>query len=174
MKAKISLSFIFACAIILSACEFSKDTVDPKDYMNYNYKNHEQLNVIEDKQSLLYLLKQGDTYHLLIFKKDGSSYSYEGGRESDTPFGYMKAGTPDNIHIVIFIDNSIVKAERYEFDLRASKNDKDKLTISLDGLSNLDTYLIKSYDFLPPYSSISQLRFYDKHGKRIDETVLID
>ena len=45
--------------------------------MNYNYKNHEQLNVIEDKQSLLYLLKQRDTYHLLIFKKDGSSYSYE-------------------------------------------------------------------------------------------------
>lgn len=87
MKAKIRLSFIFACAIILSACEFSKDTVDPKDYMNYNYKNHEQLNVIEDKQSLLYLLKQRDTYHLLIFKKDGSSYSYEGGRESDTPFG---------------------------------------------------------------------------------------
>lgn len=174
MKTKIRLSFIFACAIILSACDFSKDTVDPKDYMNNNYENHEQLNIIEDKQSLLYLLKQRDTYHLLIFKKDGSSYSYEGGRESDTPFGYMKVGTPDNIHIVIFIDNSIVKAERYEFDLRASKNDKDKLTISLDGLSNLDTYLIKSYDFLPPYSSISQLRFYDKHGKRIDETVLID
>ena len=56
----------------------------------------------------------------------------------------MKVGTPDNIHIVIFIDNSIVKAERCEFDLRASKNDKDKLTISLDGLSNLDTYLIKA------------------------------
>ena len=86
----------------------------------------------------------------------------------------MKVGTPDNIHIVVFIDNSVVKAERYECDLRASKNDKDKLTISLDGLSELDTYLIKSYDFLPPYSSISQLRFYDKHGKRIDETVFMD
>lgn len=69
MKAKIRLSFIFACAIILSACEFSKDTVDPKDYMDNTYKNHKQLNVIEDKQSLLYLLKQRDTYHLLIFKK---------------------------------------------------------------------------------------------------------
>lgn len=55
MKTKIRLSFIFACAIILSACDFSKDSVDPKDYMNNNYKNHEQLNVIEDKQSLLYL-----------------------------------------------------------------------------------------------------------------------
>lgn len=159
---------------MLSACNFNKDTVDPKDYMDNTYKNHKQLNVIEDKQSLLYLLKQRDTYHVLIFKKEGSSYSYEGGVESTVPFGYMKVGTPDNIHIVVFIDNSIVKAERYEFDLRASNDDKDKLTISLDGLSELDTYLIKSYDFLPPYSSISQLRFYDKHGKRIDETVFMD
>lgn len=37
--------------------------------MNNNYKNHEQLNVIEDKQSLLYLLKQRDTYHLLILRR---------------------------------------------------------------------------------------------------------
>lgn len=56
MKTKIRLSFIFACAIILSACDFSKDSVDPKDYMNNNYKNHEQLNVIEDKQlSLIHI-----------------------------------------------------------------------------------------------------------------------
>lgn len=71
MKAKIRLLFIFACTIMLSACDFSKDTVDPKDYMNNNYKNHEQLNVIEDKQNTLYLLKQRGTYHVLIFKKEG-------------------------------------------------------------------------------------------------------
>lgn len=174
MKAKIRLLFIFACTIMLSACDFSKDTVDPKDYMNNNYKNHEQLNVIEDKQNTLYLLKQRGTYHVLIFKKEGSSYSYEGGVESTVPFGYTKIGTPDNIHIVVFIDNSVVKAERYEFDLRASNDDKDKLTISQDGLSEPDTYLIKTYDFLPPYTGISQLRFFDKHGKGIDETVFMD
>ena len=52
MKTKIRLSFIFACAIILSACDFSKDSVDPKDYMNNNYKNNScelQREIMEDK-----------------------------------------------------------------------------------------------------------------------------
>lgn len=174
MKRKIIILFIFAYSIILFACDYSKDTVDPKDYINDHYVNYDSLNVIEDRPIMVYLLKQNKTYHMLIFKEKYPAFIYEGGRESDTPYGYMKIGTDDSIHVAVFIDNSIVKAERYEFDLSTSNDDKDKLTISLDGLSELDTYLIKTYEFRPPYTSISQLRFYDKSGKRIDETVFID
>ena len=62
MKAKIRLSFIFACAIILSACDFSKDSVDPKDYMNNNYKNHEQLNAVSYT-------------HLDVYKRQGLCFN---------------------------------------------------------------------------------------------------
>ena len=86
----------------------------------------------------------------------------------------MIVGTSDNTRVTVYLDNSIVKAERYEFDLSTYNDNEDMLTISLGGLSNKDTYLIKNYNFLPPYTSISQLRFYDKNGKRIDETAFLD
>lgn len=170
MRRKFIIFFIFCCLIIISACDNSQDTVLPKNYIDTHYKNYEQLNVMDDKQRMLYLLKQNRTYQLLIFKGKDSTFIYEGGIETDAPYGHMKIGTDDSIHVIVFIDNSIIKAERYEFDLSTSDDNEDKLIISLDGLSKLDTYFIKSYEFSPPYTSISQLRFYDKSGKRIDET----
>ena len=174
MKKLLRTALLLLCLLLFSACEYSTDTVIPEDHIHNHFKNYEQLNVVEDKQLMMYLVKQEQEYNLLIFKEKESAFLYEGGSISDVPYGHMIVGTSDNTRVTVYLDNSIVKAERYEFDLSTYNDNEDMLTISLGGLSNKDTYLIKNYNFLPPYTSISQLRFYDKNGKRIDETAFLD
>ena len=73
MKKLLRTALLLLCLLLFSACEYSTDTVIPEDYIHNHFKNYEQLNVVEDKQLMMYLVKQEQEYNLLIFKEKGSA-----------------------------------------------------------------------------------------------------
>lgn len=162
------LTAMLLCLFLFTACDYRSDAVDPEADIADNFPNHELLSVVEPTHRRIYLLKQRDTYNLLIYKKENSSYTFESAYTTDMPFHLSSKQIDDIVYATVFVDNSIVKAERYEFDLSSANDVQDKITISLDGLTQLDTYTIKAYEILPPYTAPSSLRLYDENGNSID------
>lgn len=168
MNKRKQLVDLLLCLFLFTACEYRSDAVDLEIDIADNFSNHELLSVIEPKHKRIYLLKKKDTYNLLIYKKESSFYTFESAYSTDMPYHLSSKQIDDIVYAAVFVDNRIVKAERYEFDLSTANDDQDKITISLDGLSQLDTYTIKAYEIPSPYAKLSPLRLYDKNGNSID------
>lgn len=165
MKRYMLYVFLFL-ALLLSGCATSA-FIDPDEDIKEQYAAYEQLVVQEANTRRVYLLKQDDTYLLAQYRKEGNGYTFDSLLITTLPYRQLSKTVDDTFYLTFFIDNSIVNASRYEIDIRNFQDAHDKLTLSLDHLQQLDTYIIKTYTFPYPYQTIGDIRIYDQTGKCI-------
>lgn len=159
----VGMAMTLCLVFILYGCANIKD---PNDYIKQVYPEYEELTKIEADGEQIRLLKSQDQYELVRLKKSVFTYAYNGGHKTNAPYGLNTLYTDNNLHITVFIDNSVVKANRFEVVLN-SLNQED-ITMSYPDLLKLDNYIIKTYDIPMKSNEIeSTLLFYDKDDNLI-------
>lgn len=170
-KAKIVMTILFFLSILTSCSKNGK--IDPDEYIQSVYPAYEQLAKLEDSTQQMILLKSHDSYELVQFKKKGNSFTYNGGHITNSPYGLKLTKVEGKLYIIVFIDNTVVKADRFSIQLTAS--DKDEyLTLSCPNLLKNDKYIIKSYVMNIAYDEAKSIMFYDKKGTLIPEERIPD
>lgn len=157
---------------ILTSCS-KNEKIDPDEYIQSVYSEYEQLAKLENPTEQMILLKSQDSYELVQFKKKGNSFTYNGGHITNAPYGLKSIKAEGKLYIIVFIDNTVVKADRFPIQLTAS--DKDEyLILSCPDLLKQDKYMIKLYVMNVAYDVAKFIKFYDKKGTLIPEEHIPD
>jgi hypothetical protein len=157
---------------ILTSCS-KNEKIDPDEYIQSVYSEYEQLAKLENPTEQMILLKSQDSYELVQFKKKGNSFTYNGGHITNAPYGLKSIKAEGKLYIIVFIDNTVVKADRFPIQLTAS--DKDEyLILSCPDLLKQDKYMIKLYVMNVAYDEAKFIKFYDKKGTLIPEEHIPD
>ena len=157
---------------ILTSCS-KNEKIDPDEYIQSVYSEYEQLAKLENPTEQMILLKSQDSYELVQFKKKGNSFTYNGGHITNAPYGLKSIKAEGKLYIIVFIDNTVVKADRFSIQLTAS--DKDEyLILSCPDLLKQDKYMIKLYVMNVAYDEAKFIKFYDKKGTLIPEEHIPD
>lgn len=157
---------------ILTSCS-KNEKIDPDEYIQSVYSEYEQLAKLENPTEQMILLKSQDSYELVQFKKKGNSFTYNGGHITNAPYGLKSIKAEGKLYIIVFIDNTVVKADRFSIQLTAS--DKDEyLILSCPDLLKQDKYMIKLYVMNVAYDVAKFIKFYDKKGTLIPEEHIPD
>lgn len=156
----ISLVFIF----FISGCSKS-DSIDPDEFIKESYQDSEQLAMIETENQQLRLMRYDDQYELVEFRKDGNSYRYDGGYITQKPYIQRSETNDDVCYVTVVIDNTIVEADEYTLEIRASET--DSILLKAEDLLNNEPYLIKVYHLPSEYHTMESITFYDVNGNTI-------
>ena len=163
---------VLCLLFILTGCS-KNEKIDPNEYIQSVYPEYEQLAKLENPTEQMILLKSQDSYELVQFKKKGNSFTYNGGHITNSPYGLKSIKAEGKLYIIVFIDNTVVKADRFSIQLTAS--DKDEyLILSCPNLLKNDKYIIKSYVMSVAYDEAKSIMFYDKKGTLIPEERIPD
>lgn len=153
----ISLFFISGCS--------QSDKVDPDDFIKESYQNGQQLAMIETENQQLRLMTYDNQYELVKFKKVGDSYQYNGGYITKKPYIQNLIKDNDDVYVTVVIDNTIVEADSYTLEMKASET--DSIILKAQNLLKNEPYLIKSYLLPSEYDLMELITFYDKNGDTI-------
>ena len=147
--------FIFGCS--------SSDKIDPDEWIKESYQNSQQLAMIDTEDRQLRLMTYDDQYELVEFRKEGDSYRYDGGYITQKPYIQRCEINDDGCYVTVVIDNTIVEADAYALEMRASET--DSMLLKAENLLENEPYLIKVYHLPDEYDTMAPITFYDADGE---------
>lgn len=166
----IKVMMIVCLMSVLSGCDYD-GIKNPDDYIKSVYPDYEQLTKLDNPDELMILLKSSDSYELVRFKRNGNTFAYNGGHITNAPYALDVLKTEDKLYIIVFLDNTEVKADRFSIQLSAS--DKEEyITLNCPNLLKHNEYIIKAYEMGLEYDEVKPIEFYDKEGELIPEEAI--
>ena len=158
--------FFYALSLLFMLFTFgcsSSDKIDPDEWIKESYQNSQQLAMIDTEDRQLRLMTYDDQYELVEFRKEGDSYRYDGGYITQKPYIQRRETNDDGCYVTVVIDNTIVEADAYALEMRASET--DSMLLKAENLLENEPYLIKVYHLPDEYDTMAPITFYDADGE---------